>query len=620
MANEAPQWGIEPVPERLRVLGLGDTVLLWGNLAVSLLVIVAGALLVPALSLKQALLAIVIASVAGCVLLGLAAAIGTDARVPAMVLMRAPLGQRGSYLATGLNVVQCLGWSVYELIIIASASAALSDRVFGFRAQWLWTLLFGGVAVGLAFLGPGRLRAPLRPQVRGLLRCCLAGLLDLVGDRQVRPDRVLARPRQGRLPDLLAGRRPDARERDLVDAARGRLHALRPQPPHLVLGRLAGLPHPGGLALRARRRCSSSLGTSPTRRSCRRRSSRAASCRCSRSSRSRSTRATRRSRTCTRPPSRSRTSSRGVPQRVLIAARRGARDRRRARARLSELPAFLFLLGSFFVPLFGVLARRLAARAARTTTASDIFARPGRAPGDDRRLARRVRALPVARAGRARLVDRARRPHEPGADRLQRLAAELRSRLSASPRGRSRSRARARSPRPSEGPCMRRGRRQRLARPHRRRAAPPRRRPVLRRPRAALAGRMRALIVAKCAAADRPRVLPRLAALGIPGPWRDRAHHRLLVRLRRRAPRTDGRRGDRRPLDARRGVGWLGGVHLGARGAARARRLPARDARGARPRPAALARRPGARPRRADGPARARRRLRPRASCAPSRS
>src|SRR3954447_25130863 len=154
MANEAPQWGIEPVPDRLRVLGAGDTVLLWGNLAVSLLVIVAGALLVPALSLKQALLAIVVASVAGCVLLGLAAAIGTDARVPAMVLMRAPLGQRGSYLATGLNVVQCLGWSVYELIIIASASAALSDRVFGFRATWLWTILFGGVAVALGWLGP----------------------------------------------------------------------------------------------------------------------------------------------------------------------------------------------------------------------------------------------------------------------------------------------------------------------------------------------------------------------------------------------------------------------------------------------------------------------------------
>ena len=74
MSTETPQWGIEPVPERLRVLGLGDTLLLWGNLAVSLLVIVAGALLVPALSLKEALLVIVIASVVGSLLLGAAAA------------------------------------------------------------------------------------------------------------------------------------------------------------------------------------------------------------------------------------------------------------------------------------------------------------------------------------------------------------------------------------------------------------------------------------------------------------------------------------------------------------------------------------------------------------------
>jgi nucleobase:cation symporter-1, NCS1 family len=154
VSKETPSWGIEPVPERLRVLGLGDSLLLWGNLAVSLLVIVAGALLVPGLSLKYALLAILVASVSGSLLLGLAAAIGADARVPAMVLMRAPLGQRGSYLATGLNVLQCLGWSVYELIIIASASAALSDRVFGFRAQWLWTVLFGGIAIALAWLGP----------------------------------------------------------------------------------------------------------------------------------------------------------------------------------------------------------------------------------------------------------------------------------------------------------------------------------------------------------------------------------------------------------------------------------------------------------------------------------
>ena len=35
--DDAPSWGIEPVPERLRVLGLLDTTLLWVNLGISLL-------------------------------------------------------------------------------------------------------------------------------------------------------------------------------------------------------------------------------------------------------------------------------------------------------------------------------------------------------------------------------------------------------------------------------------------------------------------------------------------------------------------------------------------------------------------------------------------------------
>ncbi len=147
-------WGIDPVPERLRVLGPLDTGLLWGNLGVSLLVVVAGALLVPALSLPDALLAIVLGCIIGNLMLGVAGAIGTDARVPGMVLMRAPLGRRGSYLPTGINVLQGLGWTIFELLIIATAAAALSDELFGFRAQWLWTLVFGAFALVLALLGP----------------------------------------------------------------------------------------------------------------------------------------------------------------------------------------------------------------------------------------------------------------------------------------------------------------------------------------------------------------------------------------------------------------------------------------------------------------------------------
>src|SRR5919109_1683894 len=140
---ETASWGIEPVPERLRVLGFLDTLLLWGNLSISLLVIVLGAFLVPALSLPTALLAILVGAVAGNLLLGLAGLIGADARVPGMVLLRAPLGQRGSYGPTVVNVAQNLGWSTFELIIISTAAGALSERVFHFEARWLWALLFG---------------------------------------------------------------------------------------------------------------------------------------------------------------------------------------------------------------------------------------------------------------------------------------------------------------------------------------------------------------------------------------------------------------------------------------------------------------------------------------------
>ena len=44
--QQAPEWGIEPVPPDLRRLGFLDQAVLWGNLGVSLLVLVAGALLV----------------------------------------------------------------------------------------------------------------------------------------------------------------------------------------------------------------------------------------------------------------------------------------------------------------------------------------------------------------------------------------------------------------------------------------------------------------------------------------------------------------------------------------------------------------------------------------------
>jgi nucleobase:cation symporter-1, NCS1 family len=152
--TEAPSWGIEPVPDRLRRLGLADSLALWGNLGISLLVLVAGTYLVPALSLQEALLAILVGGILGNAMLAAAGLIGAQARVPAMVLLRAPLGRRGSYAATALNVLQNVGWATFELIVIATAAGALSQKVLGVRATWAWTIGFGILTAGFALLGP----------------------------------------------------------------------------------------------------------------------------------------------------------------------------------------------------------------------------------------------------------------------------------------------------------------------------------------------------------------------------------------------------------------------------------------------------------------------------------
>ena len=149
-----PEWGIEPVPPELRRLGLLDQAVLWSNLGVSLLVLVAGALLVPALGLWPALAATVVGAVVGNALLGLAAVPAATTGVPAMVLYRAPLGVRGSLLPTACNVVQNRDVPPSSCSVVATAATAISERVFGVGGRPLWVLGFGVLATAMAVAGP----------------------------------------------------------------------------------------------------------------------------------------------------------------------------------------------------------------------------------------------------------------------------------------------------------------------------------------------------------------------------------------------------------------------------------------------------------------------------------
>ena len=154
MLNKPPDWGIEPVPLRERKLGFLDFLVLWGSLGAGLLVMLAGTLLVPGLGLRAALAAIVVGTLLGNLLLLVPAVMGSDHGVPTMVALRPTLGIRGSYLPSLVNVVQLVGWAAFELIIMATAAGAVTERVFGVSAYGVWLPVLALLCTVLAIGGP----------------------------------------------------------------------------------------------------------------------------------------------------------------------------------------------------------------------------------------------------------------------------------------------------------------------------------------------------------------------------------------------------------------------------------------------------------------------------------
>ena len=154
LEREAPAWGIDPVPPEHRRLSGLDLAVLWGSLSLGFLVLVTGTLLVPALGLRDALLAIVVGSAVGCAPLALVAVAGKREGVPGMVLFRPLLGLRGSYFPTALNVLQLVGWTAVEFWAMGQMANRMSIRLFGLDAYPLWLVLAALVCTALALGGP----------------------------------------------------------------------------------------------------------------------------------------------------------------------------------------------------------------------------------------------------------------------------------------------------------------------------------------------------------------------------------------------------------------------------------------------------------------------------------
>lgn len=146
--------GVERVPDRFRVLGFFDYFVLWADLGVGLLVLLAGTALVPGLGFWEAIAAILVGTLIGNVMLGLAGVVGSDNAIPSMVSLRPAFGQRGSYLPSLINVVQLVGWGAFELVIMAQASARLTQSIFGASSYPFWVIFWGIVVTVFALGGP----------------------------------------------------------------------------------------------------------------------------------------------------------------------------------------------------------------------------------------------------------------------------------------------------------------------------------------------------------------------------------------------------------------------------------------------------------------------------------
>lgn len=152
--TKADEWGIEPIPPEERHLTALDMAVLWGDLGVGLLVLVTGGLLVPGLGFVTALIAIVVGSLIGVSLLSLVAVAGAQHGLPSMVLLRPVLGIRGSWIPTVMNVVQLLGWTAVELWAMSYVADLISTEVFGFSARGVWLAVAAVICAALALWGP----------------------------------------------------------------------------------------------------------------------------------------------------------------------------------------------------------------------------------------------------------------------------------------------------------------------------------------------------------------------------------------------------------------------------------------------------------------------------------
>lgn len=146
---------LTPVPDGQRVFGWNQHAGLWFSLGVGLLVMQIGAYLVPSVGTKEALIAIVVGSAIGAGLLAWVAYVGCRSGLSSAGLIHTTYGRSFARLPVLLNIVQLLGWTTFELVVMREGTISILNSIFGsdsfsgMSAQIITTLFWGSIVIAL---------------------------------------------------------------------------------------------------------------------------------------------------------------------------------------------------------------------------------------------------------------------------------------------------------------------------------------------------------------------------------------------------------------------------------------------------------------------------------------
>jgi NCS1 family nucleobase:cation symporter-1 len=143
---------LTPLPATERAFGWIQHAALWLSLGVGLLVMQVGSYLVPALGARDAAWVIVVGSILGSGLLAWTARIGCDSGLSSAGLMHAAYGSSFARLPVVLNIVQLIGWTTFEIVVMRDSTVAIG-RQAGALAGAVWpfviTIVWGALLFAL---------------------------------------------------------------------------------------------------------------------------------------------------------------------------------------------------------------------------------------------------------------------------------------------------------------------------------------------------------------------------------------------------------------------------------------------------------------------------------------